>query len=94
MNYKKEPEYIWDIGNTITKNPEQDIINRFVFAGTALRLVMKDFYVGIPFDVSDYFNITTDSTSFLVTDSVTGFKRRNQCGFGTGSCFRQQGQPV
>ena len=36
VNYKKEPEYIWDIGNTITDDPEQDIVERFVFAGTAL----------------------------------------------------------
>ena len=87
VNYKKEPEYIWDIGNTITDNPEQDIINRFVFAGTALRLVKKNFYVGIPFDVSDYFNITTDSTSFLVTDSVTGLKGGTSVGLGLAAAF-------
>jgi hypothetical protein len=51
VNYRKEPEYIWDIGNTITENPEQDIVERFVFAGTALRQVKKNFYLGIPFDV-------------------------------------------
>ena len=36
VNYKKEPEYIWDIGNTITDNPGQDIINRFVFADNSI----------------------------------------------------------
>ncbi len=87
VNYKKEPEYIWDIGNTITKEPEQDIISRFVFAGTALRQVRKNFYVGIPFDVSDYFDIQADSTSFLVTDSVTGLKGGTSVGAGLAAAF-------
>jgi hypothetical protein len=87
VNYKKEPEYIWDIGNTITKDPEQDIVNRFVFAGTALRLVAKNFYVGIPFDVSDYFDIQADSTSFLITDSVTGLKGGTSIGIGFAAAY-------
>jgi Outer membrane protein/protective antigen OMA87 len=87
VNYKKEPEYIWDIGNTITDDPEQDVINRFVFAGTALRQVKKNFYIGIPFDVSDYFGITTDSNSFLVTDSVTGLKGGTSIGLGLAAAY-------
>ncbi len=87
VNYKKEPEYIWDIGNTITNDPEQDVINRFVFVGTALRQVKGNFYVGIPFDVSDYFDITTDSTSFLVTDSVTGLKGGTSVGMGFAAAY-------
>jgi hypothetical protein len=87
VNYKKEPEYIWDIGNTITNDPEQDVVNRFVFAGTALRLVAKNFYVGVPFDVSNYFDIQTDSTSFLVTDSVTGLKGGTSIGVGIAAAY-------
>jgi outer membrane protein assembly factor BamA len=87
VNYKKEPEYIWDIGNTITDNPEQDIINRFVFAGTALRLVKKNFYLGIPFDVSDYFDIQADSASFLVKDNVTGLKGGTSIGLGLAAAY-------
>ncbi|HTB24613.1 MAG TPA: BamA/TamA family outer membrane protein [Puia sp.] len=87
VNYKKEPEYIWDIGNTITNDPEQDIIERFVFAGTALRQVAKNFYVGIPFDVSDYFSIQTDSNSFLVSDSVTGLKGGTSIGIGFAAAY-------
>jgi hypothetical protein len=87
VNYKKEPEYIWDIGNTITDDPEQDIVERFVFAGTALRQVKGNFYVGIPFGLSDYFNIQTDSTSFLVTDSVTGLKGGTSVGAGFAAAF-------
>ncbi len=87
VNYKKEPEYIWDIGNTITDSPEQDIVERFVFAGTALRQIRKNLYVGIPFDVSDYFNIETDSTSFLKTDSVVGLKGGTSVGLGLAAAF-------
>ena len=87
VNYKKEPEYIWDIGNTITDDPEQDIINRFVFAGTALRQVKKDFYIGIPWDVSDYFDISADSNSFLITDSVLGLKGGTSIGLGVAVAF-------
>jgi hypothetical protein len=87
VNYKKEPEYIWDIGNTITDNPEQDLINRFVFAGTALRLVKKNFYVGVPFDVSDYFGISADSSSFLIKDSVTGLKGGTSVGIGLAAAY-------
>ena len=87
INYKKEPEYIWDIGNTVTNDPEQDIVERFVFAGTALRQVKGNFYLGIPFDVSDYFNIQTDSTSFLVKDSVTGLQGGTSIGAGLAAAF-------
>jgi hypothetical protein len=87
VNYKKEPEYIWDIGNTITNDPEQDIVERFVFAGTALRQIKKNLYVGIPFDVSDYFDIQTDSNSFLVTDSVTGLKGGTSIGLGLAAAY-------
>jgi outer membrane protein assembly factor BamA len=87
VNYKKEPEYIWEIGNTINDHPTQDIINRFVFAGTALRQIRKNFYMGVPFDVSDYFGITTDSSSFLLTDSVTGLKGGLSVGLGIAAAY-------
>jgi outer membrane protein assembly factor BamA len=87
VNYKKEPEYIWDIGNTITEEPQQDIVERFVFAGTALRQVKGEFYLGIPFGVSDYFKIKTDSNSFLVKDSVTGLQGGTSIGLGLAAAF-------
>ena len=87
VNYKKEPEYIWDIGNTITDDPGQDIINRFVFAGTALRQVKKDFYVGVPFDVSDYFDIQVDSNSVLLTDGAVGLNGGTSVGLGFAAAY-------
>ena len=87
VNYKKEPEYIWDIGNTITDTPQQDVVERFVFAGTALRLVAKNFYMGVPFGLSDYFNIQVDSNSFLKTDSVLGLKGGTSVGLGLAAAY-------
>jgi len=87
VNYKKEPEYIWDIGNTITDDPQPDEINRFVFAGTALRLVAKNFYMGIPYDVSDYFNISADSNSVLYTDSAVGLNGGTSIGVGVAAAY-------
>jgi hypothetical protein len=87
VNYKKEPEYIWDIGNTITDDPQPDEINRFVFAGTALRLVAKNFYMGIPFDVSDYFDISADSNSVLYTDSAVGLNGGTSIGVGVAAAY-------
>ncbi|HEY2647958.1 MAG TPA: BamA/TamA family outer membrane protein [Puia sp.] len=87
VNYKKEPEYIWDIGNTITETPDQDMINRFVFAATALRLVAKDFYVGIPFEVADYFGITTDSNSVLIKENAVGLQGGTSVGVGIAAAY-------
>jgi hypothetical protein len=87
INYKKQPEYIWDIGNTITDTPDQDIVNRFVFAGTALRLVAKNFYVGAPFEVADYFGIIVDSNSILVKDNVTGLQGGTSVGLGLAAAY-------
>lgn len=87
VNYKKTPEYIWDIGNTITDNPDQDIVNRFVFAGTALRLVAKDFYVGAPFEVANYFDIIADSNSVLLKENVTGLQGGTSVGLGVAAAY-------
>jgi outer membrane protein assembly factor BamA len=87
VNFKKEPEYIWDIGNTITDDPGADTINRFVFAGTFMRQIKKNLYLGIAFDVSDYFNIGVDTNSVLLTDGATGLKGGTSIGLGLAMAF-------
>ena len=87
VNYKKTPEYIWDIGNTINDHPEADTINRFAFAGTALRQIKKDFYVGLAFDFADYFKIGVDSNIMLVKDSVTGLNGGFSIGIGIVAAY-------
>jgi outer membrane protein assembly factor BamA len=87
VNFKKETEYIYEIGNEINNNPQSDVINRLVFAGTGLRLLAKNFYAGIAFDLANYFSIQPDSNSFLIKDSVTGIAGGLSAGLGFSAAF-------
>ena len=83
INYKKQPEYIFGIGNDVTKATQEQVqYERIKFFTTALMQVKKDFYVGVPLDVANYYNIKPDSNSFLIRDSVTGVN--GGFSFGTG----------
>jgi hypothetical protein len=86
FNYKKQPEYIFGIGNDVKREDvEQVQYERIKFFTTALMQVKKDFYVGVPLDIASYYNIKPDSNSFLSKDSVAGLHG----GFspGTGLAF-------
>lgn len=83
INYKKQPEYIFGIGNDVTKETQEQVqYERFKFSSTNLFRVAKDFYAGIPIDLSTYYNVEPDSGSFLIRDNVTGVK--GGFGFGIG----------
>jgi Omp85 superfamily domain len=87
INYRKEPDYIYEIGNEINDHPDRVVIDRFVFAATLLRLVAKNFYLGPAFQVDDYFNVMPDSNSFLIKDNVTGLKGGVGAGLGFAAAF-------
>jgi len=88
LNYKKQPEYIFGIGNNVTKaGLEQVQYERFVFSATNLFKVAENFYVGVPLAVSDYFNIRPDSNSFLIRDSVVGVNGGLAVGIGLAAAF-------
>ena len=73
INYKEQPEYIFGIGNDVTiDSAEQVQYDRIQFVATGLRLLAKNLYAGIGFDVSNYFSIQPDSNSFLKRDNITG----------------------
>lgn len=83
INYKKQPEYIFGIGNDVTKATQEQVqYDRIKFFTTALMQVKKDFYVGVPIDLANYYNIQPDSNSFLIKDNVTGVN--GGFSFGTG----------
>ena len=83
FNYKKQPEYIFGIGNNVTKDGSEQVqAERVKFFGTSMVRVKKDFYVGIPIDISSYFNIRTDSNSYLIRNNIAGVK--GGFTFGTG----------
>jgi len=88
FNYKKQPEYIFGIGNDVTKAGEEQIqYDRLKFSATGLVLVAKNLYVGMPLDISSYYSIQTDSNSFLVKDSVTGLNGGASLGFGFAAAY-------
>ncbi len=82
VNYKKQPEYIFGIGNDVTRETMEEVqFERFKFFATGMQLIKKDLFLGIPVDVAQYFNIQPDSNSFLERDTVTGVKG----GFSSGT---------
>ncbi len=83
INYKKQPEYIFGIGNDVKRDSvEQVQYERIKFSATNLFLIAKDLYVGVPIDLADYFNVEPDSNSFLIRHNVPGVN--GGFTFGTG----------
>jgi len=83
FNFKKQPEYMLGIGNDVSRDDvEQVTTNRIKFATTAMIRVKKYFYAGIGLDIANYFDIETDSNSFLIEDNVTGLKGGVDFGVG------------
>jgi outer membrane protein assembly factor BamA len=93
LNYKRQPEYLLGIGNDVKKEDAEPVeYDRIKFFTTFTRRIIKDqkFYIGVPLDIANYFNIKPDSNSFLITDNVTGVKG----GFtiGTGLAANYEGR--
>lgn len=83
INYQKQPDYIFGIGNDIKKeNAEQIQLERIKFFATYMFQIKKNFYIGLPINLSHYFNIKTDPDSFLITDNITGVKGGTSVGTG------------
>jgi hypothetical protein len=88
FNYKKQPEYIFGIGNDVKREDQEQVqYERIKFSATNLFLVAKDFYAGVPIDVSNYFNVKPDSNSFLIRDSVTGVNGGFSLGTGLNVAY-------
>ena len=88
INYKKQPEYFFGIGNDISKNsPEKLKYDRLEFTSTGMMRVRKNLYAGISFDISDYFHIQPDSNSFLIRKQVSGLTGGLCLGIGVAAAF-------
>lgn len=88
VNYRRQPEYIAGIGNDVKlEDLEQISFDRFKFVNYGLIQVIKHLYVGAGIDLSDYRNIETDSTSFLIRDNVTGLKGGTAVGLGVSVAY-------
>jgi hypothetical protein len=83
FNYKKTPEYMLGIGNDVSVDDAEEVVqNRTKFATAAMRRVKENYYAGVSLDFSDYFDIETDSNSFLIRDEVTGLRGGSDIGVG------------
>lgn len=83
INYKKQPEYLFGIGNDVVKDSVEIITySRFRFVNYGFIQVFKDFQVGIGADIQDYTKIKYDSNSFLEREDVTGRIANTNFGFG------------
>jgi len=88
INYKKQPEYILGIGNDASRDSvEQVQYDRFQFVANPMFKVKKSFYVGVAFQLADYFSIEPDSNSFLVRDNVTGVNGGFEIGLGVAAAY-------
>jgi hypothetical protein len=83
INYKKTPEFLFGIGNDVSRdNMEEVSTERIKFLATPLIRVYKEFYAGIIIDISNYFNVDVDSTSFLVKQKIPGTEGGPSNGLG------------
>lgn len=86
--YQKQPQYIFGIGNDVTKEDKELIdYDRVKFYATNMMRIKKDFYVGIPIEIANYYNIETPSDSFLVQDNVTGLNGGYDIGTGLAASY-------
>jgi outer membrane protein assembly factor BamA len=88
INFKQQPEYMLGIGNDVSiENVEQVSTTRLKFVNYGLIQVVKDLYLGIGVDLTNYTNIKYDSTSFLVRDNVSGTEGGTSTGLGFSAVY-------
>jgi outer membrane protein assembly factor BamA len=89
VNYKKQPEYIFGIGNDVKKEDVEEVqYERFKSVTVALSLFSENLYIGVPLDIADYFNIKPDSNSFLLEDGgYTGIEGGFTLGTGIAAAW-------
>ena len=83
INYKKTPEYIFGIGNDVTRDDIESITTeRIKFVNYFLRRLHSSLYLGLGIDLTNTFEVEKDSTSFLITEDVTGKDGGTTIGLG------------
>lgn len=88
INYKKEPEFFYGIGNDIDPDVyEKTEYSRFRFNSSHLFLVSKNFYLGPGIDLAYYYDIKLDSNSYLINNNVTGLKGGFTLGLGIAAAY-------
>lgn len=88
INFKQQPEYILGIGNDVSIDDVEEIsFTRLKFVNYGLIQVVKNLYIGIGVDLSNYTNVEYDSASFLVEDNVLGTEGGTSTGLGIAAVY-------
>ncbi len=94
FNYKKQPEYMTKIGNTIYRDSTDKIdsieaidYQRLKFFASGVFLCAKNLYAGFAFEYNNYVDIETDTNSFLVRDNAQGLAGGADVGIGFSGAF-------
>ncbi|MDI3320741.1 BamA/TamA family outer membrane protein [Pinibacter soli] len=88
INYKRTPEYIYGIGNDVTRDNEEEVsVDRIKFVTNPMRLIAKNLYFGAALDLADYFKIEVDSTGYLVKNNVPGTEGGTCIGAGLSMAY-------
>ena len=88
FKYKKQPEYLLGIGNDVSIDDVEEVVQNDVqFSTSALLRLKENFYTGISFDYANFYGITTDSTSFLLRDNVSGLNGGANVGVGVSAAI-------
>ena len=94
VNYKKQPEYMTKIGNTIYRDSENNVdsieaveFQRIKFYATGLFLWAENFYAGPAFEYANYIDIDTDTNSFLARDNAVGLEGGSNVGIGLAAAY-------
>jgi hypothetical protein len=88
INYKRQPEFMLGIGNDVSIDDVEEVsTTRLKFVNYFLIQVIKNLYLGIGVDLTNYTDIKTDSTSFLIEDNVTGLEGGTSTGLGFAAVY-------
>ena len=88
INFKKQPEYMLGIGNDVSiEDVEEVSTTRLKFVNYGLIQAVKNLYVGIGVDLTNYTDIIYDSTSFLIEDDVLGVDGGTSIGLGLAAIY-------
>jgi outer membrane protein assembly factor BamA len=88
INYKQQPEYMLGIGNDVSiEDVEQVSFTRLKFVNYFLIQAVKNLYLGVGVDLTNYTDIEYDSTSFLIEDNVLGVDGGTSTGLGFAAIY-------
>lgn len=92
--FQKQPQYMFGIGNDVSKESQElvDFDRVKVYSNNLMR-IKKNFYVGIPIEFANYFNMKISPDSFLIEDNVLGIEGGYDVGTGLSGLYDTRENP-